>query len=44
MSDDRQAEAGAAGVAAAGAVDAIEPFEDPVDVTSGNPDTGVGDD
>ena len=32
VSNDRQAEPGAAGVAAAGPVDAIEPLEDAVDV------------
>ena len=41
--DDREAEAGAAGGAVAGRVDAVEPLEDPVHLAGGDADALVGD-
>ena len=41
VADDRQAEAGAAGVAAAGPVDAVEALEDAVEVAGRNADALV---
>ena len=43
MLDDRQSEAGAAGGTVAGRVDAIEAFEDPVDLLGRDADALVGD-
>ena len=43
MLDDREAEAGAAGGAVPGGVDAVEPLEDPVDLAGRDADALVGD-
>ena len=41
--DDREAQPGAAQLAAAGLVDAVEPLEDARQVVAGDADAGVGD-
>ena len=43
MLDDREAEAGAAGGAVPGGVDAVEPLEDPVELLGRDADAAVGD-
>ena len=43
VTDDREAEPGAAGRPRPCPVDPVEPLEDAVEVTSGNADPGVGD-
>src|SRR5205085_9497304 len=42
VTDDRQAQPGAAGLPAAGPVDAVEALEDPFEVTGGDADALVG--